>query len=141
MKISTLESLKDLHDNATSLPAATAARVRARKLAFALSVDVPEWAAQRIAPQGTHTKQPAPRAAPALAVEIPEALRAWRSAEPARCVAIGPDAVKLTTWIDAVRHEASYATIEMACAAVASGSIAWRRWAKPVLKSRFTRAA
>jgi hypothetical protein len=142
VRVKTLESL---HANFLAAPTADAAcqnRGRARKLAASLGVDVPEWAAQRIAPRGTHAKPaPAPPAAPAQAQDIPEALRAWRCAQAARCVSIGSDAVTLTTWIDGSRHDASYPTIEMACAAVASGEIAWRRGVNPVLKSRFNRAA
>jgi hypothetical protein len=141
MKRTTLESLKTLHDAAINQAAACAARVRARKLAASLGVTAPEWAAQRIATHGTHTPPSAPPAAPAIAREIPEALRAWRCAQAARCVAIGPDSATLTAWIDGSRFEARYATVAMACAAVASGEIAFRRWVKPVIASRFNKSA
>lgn len=128
--MTTLESMRDQHDKATAPTTKAKTRQRARTLATALGVAVPDWAAKQ--------EPAAAKREPALPVvtepppEVPPALSAWRSAGPGRVVNVRRDgSVRLVVLgFGGAHQEAAFTDARTAEQALLLG-VTWRRREPP----------
>lgn len=118
--LATYEALVSQGDTANA--ARHAGRCRAKCLREGLAV--PPWAALK--PEPSKLLRPSQQS-PAAPVQLPAELVAWRKAEAGRVVSFGATSVKLHTWIDGAPYHASFAHADAAIAAIAAGSVEWRR--------------